>query len=330
MANSVRRIIAAAANALREDDEDDFEQVIQHTRRTFRRGQRPQRGRKPSGVFKMKTLLLRRANSDFLPIKTECELLTSCGLGYSNVEPRYQIAWKTEDIENYIYSLFPNIPLQLVGFRLAKTDRQKKLLGVQIEDGKQLKEVFGRSLIVIIPNRDLPLPAPEIISQPPIISPATTSSDVETNPSNVLRVETQVENININNQPIISASQHNQQVEPEPSVASFSRSVSSFDQFQEIGRFPTQDIDNIQQYFEDENVELVNSLNHDDVVLTIPKLDENSEIFFMQISRESCVHEMLKYYQDASISTKKLMVSFKEELGIDSGGLTKELFNLFF
>ncbi|XP_050516606.1 uncharacterized protein LOC126891472 [Diabrotica virgifera virgifera] len=61
-----------------------------------------------------------------------------------------------------------------------------------------------------------------------------------------------------------------------------------------------------------------------------PTIDECADILHMNITRANCVHEMFKYYKDESIVEKNLSVIFEGEMGIDGGGLTKELFNLFF
>lgn len=80
---AARAITAAALRALSGNSEDEFENI--RTRRTFRRPCRhrttPKRGRKSSGVFKRRTLLLRRSNCDYGPIRNECENLSAHGLG---------------------------------------------------------------------------------------------------------------------------------------------------------------------------------------------------------------------------------------------------------
>ncbi|KAF5287101.1 hypothetical protein FQA39_LY16086 [Lamprigera yunnana] len=160
MVNAVHQIVAAANNALQEND--DCEEVVSQTQQSFHRRrrplQRPRRGRRSYSFFKRKVLLLRLAYADCCPIKEECEMLTSWGLGYSVVEPKFLLDWNTEEMEDYICSLYPKVPLKLVGFKLAKMDRQKKLLYINVDNVKNLREAIGQSQIVIIPNRDLSVP----------------------------------------------------------------------------------------------------------------------------------------------------------------------------
>lgn len=83
MAGRAREIITAAVHALREDEEDNFEEIVDRTRQSFRprRYTTIRRGRKSTSFFKRKTLLVRRANVDYCPIKAESDMLTSYGLG---------------------------------------------------------------------------------------------------------------------------------------------------------------------------------------------------------------------------------------------------------
>lgn len=50
----------------------------------------------------------------------------------------------------------------------------------------------------------------------------------------------------------------------------------------------------------------------------------------LQLTESSCVGEVLQLYQDECTIYKKLIVTFKGEQVVDGGGLTKELFNVFF
>ncbi|GLV33402.1 hypothetical protein CBL_20147 [Carabus blaptoides fortunei] len=75
---TVRNIIAAAVSALNVDEDDDFERVVNYTRRSFRPKSRSTPKRKTK--WKKKILLLRRANADFCPSAAEIKYLTDCGL----------------------------------------------------------------------------------------------------------------------------------------------------------------------------------------------------------------------------------------------------------
>jgi len=59
--------------------------------------------------------------------------------------------------------------------------------------------------------------------------------------------------------------------------------------------------------------------------------NNNGEIINIDIiiKRENVIEEMLTLYKDETIVQKKIKVAFKDELGLDYGGLTKELFSEF-
>ncbi|CAG9825738.1 unnamed protein product [Phaedon cochleariae] len=61
--------------------------------------------------------------------------------------------------------------------------------------------------------------------------------------------------------------------------------------------------------------------------IVIPTLQEDAEVVNINIKREHCVDELFVKYQDDTITEKKISVSFIDEIGVDGGGLTKELFN---
>lgn len=67
-----------------------------------------------------------------------------------------------------------------------------------------------------------------------------------------------------------------------------------------------------------------------EIFVDFPAIPQDSEIYNIEIARGNCVHELLKLYQDDQIINKTLNVRFEGEMGIDGGGLTKELFNIFF
>lgn len=62
-----------------------------------------------------------------------------------------------------------------------------------------------------------------------------------------------------------------------------------------------------------------------------PDLPNNGEIITTDITvkRENIIEEMLTLYKDETIVQKNIKVTFKDELGLDYGGLTKELFSEF-
>lgn len=81
--NAVHTAMRAIAEAEEENEEDLFESIVQTTRRSFRPSRIVQshRGRRRHDTIRKKTFLLRRSNSDYFPIKSECDALTSIGLG---------------------------------------------------------------------------------------------------------------------------------------------------------------------------------------------------------------------------------------------------------
>lgn len=70
--------------------------------------------------------------------------------------------WTVEVLEEYIYSLYPNQPLRLVGFKYAHFDKQKRIkVHDTIVSVKQLAADIGKGRLLIMPNRDLPQPRVE-------------------------------------------------------------------------------------------------------------------------------------------------------------------------
>ena len=59
-------------------------------------------------------------------------------------------------------------------------------------------------------------------------------------------------------------------------------------------------------------------------------IPENAETETIEISRTNCINELMSLYADDQLLNKYLNVTFVGEIGIDGGGLTKELFNIFF
>jgi hypothetical protein len=52
-------------------------------------------------------------------------------------------------------NLILDVPLELVGFTLAKFSKRKKLSRVEFSDVSQLKKDIGRGRLYIIPKRDI-------------------------------------------------------------------------------------------------------------------------------------------------------------------------------
>lgn len=62
----------------------------------------------------------------------------------------------------------------------------------------------------------------------------------------------------------------------------------------------------------------------------IPTLSDDIDFIDISINRDSCVEQLINFYADEMVTEKKIRVTFTNETGVDGGGLTKELFNLFF
>lgn len=76
-------------------------------------------------------------------------------------------------------------------------------------------------------------------------------------------------------------------------------------------------------YITETNQEFTNEIEYPDL--------PNKEIIDTDIiiKRENIIEEMLTLYKDETIIQRKIKVTFKDKLGLDYGGLTKELFSEF-
>lgn len=62
----------------------------------------------------------------------------------------------------------------------------------------------------------------------------------------------------------------------------------------------------------------------------IPELPNGAKNIQVSVSRHNCLYDLLQLNKDETIIDKNIKVEFLGEPGIDGGGLTKELFNIFF
>lgn len=62
----------------------------------------------------------------------------------------------------------------------------------------------------------------------------------------------------------------------------------------------------------------------------LPIRPPSTQVKTIKISRADCTQDLLQIYAEDEIINNNLQVEFLGELGIDGGGLTKEMFNLFF
>lgn len=70
--------------------------------------------------------------------------------------------------------------------------------------------------------------------------------------------------------------------------------------------------------------------NSEENLVVLPTLPENAGVTIINISRNSCFRELMNIYTDDDIVDTELNVKFTDEMGVDGGGLTKEVFNIFF
>ena len=63
-----------------------------------------------------------------------------------------------DEFEAAVYGVYPNVPLRLVGFRVFRSDKVRRLSIVKFENVGDLILKLGKAKAVLVPNRDLPLP----------------------------------------------------------------------------------------------------------------------------------------------------------------------------
>ncbi|XP_044258654.1 uncharacterized protein LOC123007423 [Tribolium madens] len=115
-----------------------------------------ERGRKAMDV-KRPVLLIRYPKIEIFPSRTEIDQLTAMGYGFTQEPAVFGLNWNIDQINDYIYSLYPDVPLQTIGFKMGKCDRTKKVFILKrVENTKELKEELGNSKLIIIPNEELP------------------------------------------------------------------------------------------------------------------------------------------------------------------------------
>ncbi|XP_044736280.1 uncharacterized protein LOC123298361 [Chrysoperla carnea] len=78
----------------------------------------------------------------------------------------------------------------------------------------------------------------------------------------------------------------------------------------------------------DNELSIVEEIRNDQVIL--PSLAGDATTTIINISRSSCFRELINIYDNNEIMNTRLNIHFVGEIGIDGGGLTKEIFNIFF
>jgi hypothetical protein len=103
---------------------------------------RDERGRKPMDI-KRPVILLRHPKAELYPARAESDALTSMGYGFAPEVPIFRLGWSVDQINEYIYSLYPDVPLRTVGFKMGKCDRTKK--NIFIETSRKCKGTERRT-----------------------------------------------------------------------------------------------------------------------------------------------------------------------------------------
>lgn len=166
---------------------------------------------------------------------------------------------------------------------------------MNIDSVEQLKENVGQCQIVIIPNRDLPVPTNRAGGSA-IVEQQTTRASTE-----MQRQMTQT---------VSEEQQQTTQAVPEVQLHTI--------QSERRGVVEVEDdpitIENVLiNPFENEH-------RSNPLLLEMPTIEENAETVILTITRQNCLQEMFKLYEDEGITLKKISVLFKDKLGIDSGG----------
>ncbi|XP_033212162.1 uncharacterized protein LOC117169765 [Belonocnema kinseyi] len=209
-----------------------------------------------------------------------------------------------EEIKESIIRLHPRYIqdlLRMCGFKLAKLDMKKMIVYLpHVEDGVELEKELRQSKIVVLPKNDFPTHLPLINAQPPS------------------------QTITISNSSHV------------PARNSTSAIVTTNDRVQRTRRVhflhPVEQVEDFEDSDADEDTAAVDQkeiLNLESSLL-FPSLKEDAERTTIEISRQNCLHDLLQLYTDKEIVNKNLEIKFIGELGINGGGLTKELFNIFF
>jgi len=73
--------------------------------------------------------------------------------------------WSAEELQQLVYDLYPNHPLELVGVHFGHCDKGKKTVNdSDAEDVRTLESTVKRARLLILPCRDLPVPVRAVSS----------------------------------------------------------------------------------------------------------------------------------------------------------------------
>ncbi|XP_025833281.1 uncharacterized protein LOC112905330 [Agrilus planipennis] len=319
------RLLQAAENVSHEEtaEEKNFTSLVRDTRRCFRRNEvasSPSRGRKRKRTFKKKVVLMKLAHADFFPSNSELKFLKQRGLGEPDTCLEIGREESSVEIMENIISLFnshiQNL-LRMCGFKLAKSDRSKRIHRIgDFQDGADLESKILQSKIIILPEKDFPCDLPIVEEQDPVSSQASSRNDPQPSTSRAL-----------------STTRGSDSDDFQPQQTSFRphRNVRARENY--VSRIQSRRIEESEseELDEDDNeISIIEESHANSYHVLLPSLPKDAETATIEVSRNNCVTDLLNIYKDEEILDKKLNVSFLGEVGIDGGGLTKELFNIFF
>ncbi|KAF5297523.1 hypothetical protein FQR65_LT19708 [Abscondita terminalis] len=304
--SSVLRAANSAAQTAT-NEENNFETLLNETRSAFRRRESgTPRGRKRKDYFSKKIVVLKLANADFLPGNAEQKYLKERGLGQSDRSMEIFRTATLDVIKEQLLELFPeNIQqlLRMSGFILCRCTKSKRLEPLNVNNnftGQDLENSLGQSKIIIKPLRDFP-------SNLPIVEYHDTQRNNSDTPSSNSVLQTnQVSNSTLNRRSRrLQISHSNIQTEDE---------VSEDELFNE---------EHFESYLEP-------AVETETYFVDTPHLDEHTDVENITIDRSSVVSSMFELYSmSTTICDKRLNVQFNLESGIDGGGLSDELFSIF-
>ncbi|KAK5892010.1 hypothetical protein CesoFtcFv8_012434 [Champsocephalus esox] len=141
--------------------------VLRVTRSTFRRRRRaPTTGasNESAGVWRVRLFLLALADQSVLPAPSESSRLSREGLGipahdqqaFVSERSYVKLSMTLLEFNSYVCQSFPTIPLNMIGFTLARAGNSRLLTQLQATTMADLKRSVGRSRVYIIPQADIP------------------------------------------------------------------------------------------------------------------------------------------------------------------------------
>ncbi|XP_031329679.1 uncharacterized protein LOC116181908 isoform X3 [Photinus pyralis] len=322
----LRAINTVAYNPTPEEQtSSSLQNLLAVTRQSFRPNrslETPKRGRKSSNTYKRRIFLMKLAHCDFLPAIHEQKFLNKRGLGQAG-PISIKRSWPSSRIKDEIVQAFPNSIrdlLRMSDFTLAKCDRQKMLIHLELPErfnGLDLELQLGNGMLILIPNHDFPnnLPILEKENQSPVsFNDSEYDSDFEL-PSSIrpsrerqfLMSATTVSDISNFSGGITL---------PEASILPVAGSSSSSTSL-------------LQDVLETTHTEewTYDIFTQSEVVF--PTLQEDADTQLVDVKRQDVIDVMFSIYQNEGIGCKKLSVQFVDEKGVDGGGLTVELFTIF-